>query len=88
MHITFVYLSRTLAWENLLPADLRKEVQPTKGASNPTNVAEHGEFKNFPNISTYTQMNPSAQLANLLADMCGWVVLNNADAFRKALGAP
>ncbi|EGD75059.1 hypothetical protein PTSG_06717 [Salpingoeca rosetta] len=85
-NVTWVYLSRTLEWERRLPADLRKAVQPKHGADNPTNLPDSGHFKNFPNINTYLQLYPSAEMANMIADMCGWVVKNNVDAFKTALG--
>ena len=84
--ITFVYLSRTLEWERRLPEDMRKQVQPSKDPGNPTSLPSSGKFKEFPNISTYLQFNPSAEMANLISDLCGWIVLNNKDAFRAALG--
>eukprot|EP00056_Hartaetosiga_gracilis_P020564 m.20202 g.20202 ORF g.20202 m.20202 type:complete len:571 (+) comp8552_c0_seq2:82-1794(+) len=85
--VTFVYLSRTLGWEKLLPADIRKHITPSKDPNNPTNVISKGTFKNFPNISTYTQLHPAAELANLISDMCGWIIAHNAEAFKRALGA-
>lgn len=85
-NITFVYLSRTLGWEQQLPSDLRKQIQPELDPSNPSNLIDKGTFKNFPNINTYLQVNPSVSLANMISHMCGWIVKHNQDFFRLALG--
>lgn len=43
-----------------------------------------GEFDQFPNMPT-TELEFTAGLVNMLADLTGWTVLNNADTFRRVL---
>jgi len=79
--ITFMYLGRVTAWETLLSADMRKLVVPKKDADNLANTVSHGPFKHFPHFPTEGGSINHEQ-ANLLADLTGWTVLNNAELFR------
>jgi len=82
--ITFMYLGRVPAWENLLSADMRKLVVPTDNADDLANTISHGPFKHFPHFPTEGGSINHAQ-ANLLADLAGWTVLNNAELFKDVV---
>ena len=87
INVTFVYLSRVLEWESRLSSDMRARVVPSDpgAASDPSQLMRSGEFKAFPNYeTTVADMTPGK--ARLLYELSGWVVKNNGDAFRRALG--
>lgn len=88
VNVTWVYLSRAFNWEQRLPAPVKamfpSEQDPTKL---PTNLPlEQMEYENFPNYVTFTQLRFFNGSANLLSNLCGWVVKANADIFQAALG--
>jgi hypothetical protein len=84
VNVTWVYLSRTFAWEQQLPADIRSRVVPSKNPEDPSSLMTSGEFKGFPHYST-DDLSLTASKANLLASLTAWTVHANADQFRAAL---
>jgi hypothetical protein len=85
VNMTFVYLSRAVAWEALLPDEVRAHVVPAKQPTNPASTAKKGPFKNFPHYSDVGQLELSLAQANLLADLTGWTVLQNKEIFAELL---
>eukprot|EP00049_Salpingoeca_infusionum_P001543 m.49206 g.49206 ORF g.49206 m.49206 type:complete len:571 (+) comp11080_c0_seq1:105-1817(+) len=85
VNLTVVYLARALQWEAALPSDLRTQIQPAVDPQNPSNLHKGGTFEDFPNVSTYGDVHPSALLANMLSDLAGWIVYANKNIFKKAL---
>ena len=86
VNVTWVYLSRLGQWEDRLPAELRAKVKPnvTDPDSDYGNLVTGGPYAYFPLLHT-SELRYSVEKANLLADMTGWGVLNQADVFRRAL---
>ena len=82
VQVTFVYLSKATEFEDALPDEV-KEVVAT-GTNDPTDLIQDGPFKYFPHYSTGAAEITYKQ-ANLLANMCAWVVEKNVEIFRKAL---
>ena len=89
--VTIVYLSRFLKWEERLPADIARQLYVNDGTTNtqqdPSAMAPSGKFSNFPNLNTFTQLNPTIPITNLLSEMCGSLIVENADFFRAALSS-
>lgn len=68
--VTWVYLEHAWDWEAALPSEVTDEL----------NKPHRSEFPDFPHYPT-TRLNLTHSQANLLADLTGWVVLNNAQEF-------
>jgi len=83
--VTWVYLGRALEWERQLPKATRKMIQPYFWPEDPSRVSLFGRFAFFPHFPT-VQLHYTAEQANLLANLAGWVVRQNAALFKKALG--
>ena len=84
MTVTWVYLGRLSAWEAQLSEEMQRLVVPGDHAEDLGHTKDDGEFKQFPNYATTAaEMNP--ERSNLLADLCGWTILQNADLFTKVL---
>lgn len=82
--VTWVYLSRAVKWEEALPEDVRKKF-PLDPSPDVLPGSDAGlEWINFPNFNTFTQLTIAAQPANALSNLCGWVVQQNAEIFKKA----
>jgi len=79
--ITFMYLGRVQAWESKLSAEMRELVVPKDDAEDMSSIVKKGKFKHFPNYPTVGG-DVNSEQANLLADLAGWTVLNNAELFR------
>lgn len=82
--VTFAYLGRLKQWEALLSPEMRELVVPQDNAADLSVLIDHGPFRHFPNYATLGGM-CNAERSNLLADMVGWSVLQNADLFRHML---
>jgi hypothetical protein len=86
--ITFVYLGRLREWESRLSPEMQQLIIPSPAvkANDFSEVINTGPFKYFPNYhlsgggETYSRI-------NLLADLVGWSVLQNAQTFRDALSS-
>lgn len=88
VNVTWVYLSRAFNWESRLPNDV-KAMFPTE--QDPTISPNHLpleqlEYTNFPNFNTFLQLRFFNGSANLLSNLCGWVVKENAKIFQAVLG--
>jgi hypothetical protein len=82
--VTFSYLGRIQAWESKLSSDMHKLAVPAENAADMSVDIDSGPFRKFPHYATMGgEIN--AERANLLADLTGWSVLNNAALFRKVL---
>jgi hypothetical protein len=86
--VTWVYLSRVGGWEARLQPGLRSLVVPNVSDPNRDygQTIRTGPYAAFPHFST-SELQYTVEATNLLAHQTGWVVLNNADTFRQALGA-
>lgn len=82
--ITFAYLGRLKQWESLLSPEMQALVVPQENADDLSVIIDHGPFRHFPNYATLGGMS-NAERSNLLADMVGWSVKQNADLFRHML---
>lgn len=79
--VTIVYLGRVTKWEDQLSKTMQELCVP----HNPENIADtisHGPFRHFPNYGT-TGGGVNYERANLLADLTGYTVLNNAATFQQ-----
>ena len=47
---------------------------------------EQLEYTNFPNFNTFLQLRFFNGSANLLSNLCGWLVKENAKIFQAVLG--
>ena len=86
-NITWVYLSRVGLWEQQLPLATQALVVPKNKSAAIDYGSEitSGPYKHFPSYSTDASDWPASK-ANILAELTGWAVLREADAFRAALG--
>lgn len=83
--VTFVYLGRLSKWETKLSQDMQSKVIPTDGNPNDmSNTIDSGEYKHFPHYVTAGGL-LTHQQTNLLADMSGWVILENQELFERLL---
>lgn len=83
--MTFAYTGRTGLWEQQLSPEMQALVVPPQGADNYATLVQTGPFASFPNYPTLgADLTPPQ--ANLLADLSGWTVQQNAALFRAALG--
>ena len=88
VNVTWVYLSRAYNWEKKLPTDVHA-MFPT--AEDPTQLPTNLpflqlEYTNFPNFITFTQLQFFDGSANLLSNLCGWVIKANKEIFQAVLG--
>jgi hypothetical protein len=81
--ITFVYLGRLKNWEAQLSEEMRSLLVPSDpaDASNLAVDVNQGPFRGFPHYFTAGGLE-NTERANVLSDMTGWTILNNADLFR------
>ena len=76
----WLYLGRALSWEQQLPADIRKHVQP---AGKPTDlgwlakISTFGPLSRFPNYQTELQQDLSVSQTTLLGSLASWTIMNN-----------
>lgn len=82
--VLWIYLARATNWEAQLSPEMQELVLPDD-PSNQANSIDHGPYKDFPWYMTALD-DIAYHRANLLADLCGWVVLQNQHLFRAALG--
>lgn len=80
--VTFVYLSRLLAWEKQLPADMQELFVPAdpQDAADPSITVKSGPFLQFPNYPTISA-GENYERGNALASLTGWTIRNNAELF-------
>mmetsp|Transcript_111 Transcript_111/g.186 ORF Transcript_111/g.186 Transcript_111/m.186 type:complete len:583 (-) Transcript_111:1474-3222(-) len=82
--VVWVYLGRLGAWEAALTPEMQALVVPHAQADNYAHLRESGPFEKFPNyVTDFTGIN--YERANLLADMAGWSILENAAIFEEIL---
>ena len=84
-NIAFVYLGRVRNWELQLPRSLQQLVVPPQDPDDLSKLPTTGPFKDFPHIST-AKLSYSPELANLMANLAGWVVKKNSHIFKRLLG--
>mmetsp|Transcript_14616 Transcript_14616/g.49504 ORF Transcript_14616/g.49504 Transcript_14616/m.49504 type:complete len:565 (+) Transcript_14616:92-1786(+) len=84
VNVTWVYLSRDFGWEAQLSSEMYDLVVPADGADDPSVTVQGGPFHGFPHYLT-SAAHMSVERANILADLCGWVVQQNIDLFRQAM---
>eukprot|EP00940_MAST-03C_sp_MAST-3C-sp2_P000347 g347.t1 len=87
VNVTWSYLSRIRAWEDLLPEDMLDRLVPhaADARADPSQTVQSGEFKGFPNYAT-TVAGMSNEKASVLYNLAGWVMRENAALVRQALG--
>jgi len=84
VQVMWVYLGRLSEWESKLSPEMQALVQPVNDPENLANTIDSGPFKSFPHYPT-TTANINYSQANLLADLTGWSILENAALFREFL---
>jgi len=82
VEVTWVYLSKSETFVNMLPDDVKETV--ATGDNEPQNLPPDGPFKGFPHFGT-AGADINGEQSNLLANYCGWVVKQNEKLFRAAL---
>ena len=82
VEVTFAYLSKATAFEDLLPDNVKAAV--ATGTSDPQDLVKEGRFKGFPHYSTGAAEITHEQ-SNLLANFCAWILEQNSDIFLEAL---
>jgi hypothetical protein len=85
--VVWAYLGRALGWESLLNDEMKALVVPQSDSYNQANTIAAGPFASFPNYPT-ALANIGVEQANLLSDFTGWMVYQNQNIFRDALGLP
>ena len=93
--VMWVYLSRVKNWEELIsdadlydllvPETTDEELAFNRYGFDPSALTESIEFDRFPHYPTVGAIQLTAEKANILADLSGWVVATNAELFRAAL---
>ena len=78
--LTVVYLSRAYEWEAKLKPEKAAVLAPQ--SNDPNKLPEDGPFKGFPHINSNV-FHLTSQVANSLADLAWWVVVNNAAVFER-----
>jgi len=83
--VVWIYLGRSLNWEQQLNDEMKAKVIPEEDPYNQANTIKTGPFRSFPHYQTaIASINP--ERANLLADLVGWTIYQNQNLFREALG--
>ena len=82
--VTWVYLGRASSWESQLSREMQALVVPLEDADNMAHLREAGPFERFPNYAT-SLAGINHERANLLADLAGWTLFQNADQLRSTL---
>lgn len=82
--VTFSYLGRLSQWEAQLKPEMYKLLVPSENAQDLSVDVSSGPFKNFPHFLTKGGGLDTAK-SNVLADLTGWSVQQNADLFRHML---
>jgi len=82
VNITWVLLSRAPNWEAQLNPQMQNFVVPVSGGLNTT--VSSGEFKSFPHYPTVAG-DINFRKGNLLSNLMGWVVKQNAALFKRVL---
>lgn len=85
-NVTFVYLGRLPAWEDELSEEMRARVLPERDEDDMSTYRKYGEFSRFPWFITVAG-GLDHRRANLLANMQGWSIKQNAGLFKRMLGA-
>lgn len=82
--VTFVYLGRLRAWESLLSPELKALLVPgdAEAEADLSSDVSSGPFRKFPHYAT-TGGAVNSERANVLADLTGWSVLENAELFKS-----
>jgi hypothetical protein len=78
--VLWLYLGRALSWEQQLPADIRKHVQPAGKPTDPgwlVKISTFGPFSRFPNYQTELQQDLSVSQTTLLGSLASWTIMNN-----------
>jgi hypothetical protein len=84
VNVTWVYLGRLSAWESELSPEMQALVVPPTDSENMGNTIASGPFAQFPHYATMEGALDYRQ-ANLLADLCGWSILQNEEKWRQIL---
>jgi hypothetical protein len=82
--VTFSYLGRLKTWESKLTTEMQPLLIPKENADDLSVDVDSGPYKSFPHYATLGG-DISYEKANVLADLTGWSVLQNADYFRQIL---
>lgn len=83
VNILWFYLaSRVTQWENQLNEEMQSYLIPKDDPDNQAVFPKDGPFRDFPGYGT-TLASENIKQANLLADLVGWIVYQNADLFRE-----
>lgn len=80
--ITFVYLGRLKNWEAQLSDEMRELLVPAEDADDLAHTIEDGPFRHFPHYPTSGGL-LNAEQANVLSDMTGWLIHQNAELFES-----
>lgn len=83
VEVTFSLLGRLAQWEEKLTPAM-KELLVSSDTDDLSENIGTGPYRSFPNYAT-TAGDLNYERANVLADMVGWSVLENADLFRHML---
>lgn len=81
-----MYLGRALQWESKLSKDMQSLLIPWKpaDAKDPSKTVSTGTYRGFPHYTT-SGADINFEKANILSDLTGWVVKQNAELFRSIL---
>lgn len=82
--ITFSYLGRLKNWESRLSSEMKPLLVPSTGADDLSKDIQDGPYAKFPHYATIGG-DVTYDRANVLADLTGWSIIQNADTFRKIL---
>lgn len=84
VQVTFSYLGRLSAWESKLSSDMYNLLVPKDNADDLSVDIQSGPYAKFPHYATLGG-DINYGKANVLADLTGWSVVENADLFRSIL---
>jgi hypothetical protein len=82
--VTFVYLGRLANWEAELSDEMRELLVPSdpEDAANLSVDVKSGPFRSFPHYFTAGGLEDHER-ANVLSDLTGWSITNNAELFKS-----
>lgn len=84
--VVWVYLGRSSVWESQLSDEMKDMVIPESDPSNLASLRKRGPFDKFPHYTT-TIASINKERANLLADYCGWLMIEHRQELKTVLSS-
>ncbi|CAM9277883.1 unnamed protein product, partial [Ectocarpus fasciculatus] len=82
--VVWVYLGRSTVWESQLSAEMQDLVIPENNPEDLASLRKNGPFDDFPHYTT-TVASINEERANLLANLCGWLIKEHSATFSSVI---